>query len=156
MSIRIQIVTERWNPISASIRCGTRSWASHAEFVDTGLGTTFGARSFGGVKHRPCSKDHYSRVEQFTANAAPLLLTVERAYRWALTQDGKPYDYSAISGIALDRDWHDESRWFCSELIAVAFERIGFPLLSTRPSNQVYRITPRDLLLSRMLVYLQS
>lgn len=97
---------------------------------------------------RPCAKDHYSKVEQFTA------ANIEHAYEWALTQVGKGYDYSAIAGIALDRNWRDLSRWFCSELVAMAFEQVGSPILSTRPSASVWRITPRDLLLSRALIYL--
>lgn len=148
MPIRIQLVTEKWNPISAAIRYSTRSWPSHAEFVDVNAGTTFGARSSGGVRLRDCAKDHYSRVEQFTAEG------IEAAYKWALTQAGKKYDFSAIAGIALNRDWRDETRWFCSELVAASFEAVGNPLLSTRPSAQVWRITPRDLLLSRSLVYI--
>lgn len=146
--IRLQIVTEKWNPVSAAIRFTTRSWASHAEFVDVTAQVTLGARAAGGVKLRPCAKDHYSRVEQFTADG------ITAAYKWALTQAGKPYDFSAITGIALDRNLHDESRWFCSELVAVAFEKVGFPLLSTRPSDSSWRITPRDLLLSRSLTFL--
>lgn len=147
MTVRVQLVTERWNPISAAIRYSTRSWCSHAEFIIDGA-HTFGARSHGGVRHRLSAHDHYSRVEQFTAEG------IDEAYAWALSQAGKPYDYSAILGIALDRNWRDPKRWFCSELICAAFESAGAPLLSTRPSDAVYRITPRDLLLSSRLVYL--
>lgn len=147
--VRVQIVTEKWNPISAAIRFSTRSWASHAEFSIDGR-WTLGARSHGGVRTRLASIDHYSRIEQFAAPG------IEEAYKWALTQVGKPYDYSAILGIALDRDWHDESRWFCSELVCAAFEKAGYPLLSTRPSDKFYRITPRDLLLSRALTYWET
>jgi uncharacterized protein YycO len=146
--IRLQIVTERWNPISAAIRATTRSWASHAEFVDVDASKTLGSRSIGGVKIRPCSKDHYSKVEQFTAG------NITAAYEWAKRQIGKPYDFSAIAGIAFNRDWRNEARWFCSELVAAAFEAVGSPILSTRPSSAVYRITPRDLLLSRLIFYL--
>lgn len=148
MSIFVQIVTERYNPISAAIRFSTRSWASHAEFVDTdGYGdvaVTVGAR-WDGVKERISSQDHYSRIERFTADG------IDEAYEWARTQIGKPYDFSAILGMALNRNWRDEDRWFCSELVAAAFEHAGTPLLSTRQSVGVYRITPRDLLLSKSL-----
>ena len=156
MSIRVQLVTQRWNPVSAAIRYTTRSWASHAEFVNTITSQTFGARSIGGVKHRFSSRDHYSRVEQFTFNGDNSGEVVEAAYAWALTQNGKPYDFSAISGIAFDRNWHADEKWFCSELVAVAFEKAGYPILSTRPSDEVFRITPRDLLLSRELIWLES
>jgi len=150
MPVRVQIVTEKWNPVSAAIRFSTRSWASHAEFVDTDRGITLGARSIGGVKVRPYAKDRYSRVEQFTAKG------ILQAYEWARTQIGKPYDFSAIAGIAIDRNWRDETKWFCSELVAASFEHVGFPLLSTRPSAAVWRYTPRDLLLSRNLTFLNQ
>lgn len=151
MAIRIQVVTEKWNPISAAIRFSTRSWASHAEFIDTTARVTLGARSVGGVKYRLCEKDHYSRIEQFVVDKESDMLA---AWSWASTQVGKPYDFSAVSGIALDRNWHDESKWFCSELVVAAFEAVGYPLLSTRPSASVYRYTPRDLLLSRNIMYI--
>lgn len=150
MPVRVQIVTEKWNPISAAIRFSTRSWASHAEFIDTDREITVGARSIGGVRARPCAKDHYSRVEQFTAKG------ILQAYEWARTQIGKPYDFSAVAGIAVDRNWRDETKWFCSELIVASFEHVGFPLLSTRPSAAVWRYTPRDLLLSRHLTFLDK
>jgi uncharacterized protein YycO len=150
MPVRVQIVTEKWNPISAAIRFSTRSWASHAEFVDTDRGISLGARSAGGVKVRSCANDHYSRVEQFTAEG------ILQAYEWARTQIGKPYDFSAIAGIAVDRNWRDETKWFCSELLVASFEHVGFPLLSTRPSAAVWRYTPRDLLLSRNLTSLNQ
>lgn len=146
---QIQIVTNRWNPISMAIRFSTRSWASHVEFVDVERAATLGARH-DGVKERPYFIDHYSRIERFTAG------NIGHAYEWAATQIGKPYDYSAITGIAFDRNWHDESRWFCSELVVEAFVKISSPILSTRPSAMVWRITPRDLLLSRQLIYIGS
>lgn len=153
MAIRIQLVTVQWDPISAGIRFATRSWASHSEFIDTNAMTTFGAR-WDGVKKRPCRIDHYTRIEQFTA---PM---IEKAYEWALTQEGKPYDYAAIANIAagmiFPRNWRDESRWWCSELNAVAFEKVGAPILSTRPSAAESGITPRDELLSREIIYVGS
>jgi uncharacterized protein YycO len=140
----LQLVTERFDPISAAIRFSTRSCVSHAEFVDPATGSTFGARCTG-VKWRSAHASRsYTRVLRFSA------ASVDKAFEWALTQAGKSYDFSAIGGIALDRDWRDSRRWFCSELIAAAFEAAGSPLLN--PSANVWRITPRDLLLSMQLV----
>lgn len=173
MPIRIQVVTDRYNPISFGIRLGTGGEFSHAEFIDTEKHVTFGARFIGGVKFRPCDKDHYSKVEQFTAKG------IELAYEWALTQEGKPYDLGAVAaiklstiGIKIRRNWRDPGKWYCSELVARAFEMAGVPkgqwasatpenipgygmyaLLSTRPSAAFYFITPRDLPLSRSLDY---
>jgi uncharacterized protein YycO len=149
--IRLQVVTEKWDPISAAIRFKTDSWASHSEFIDTEARTTLGAR-YDGVKIRPCSKDHYSRIEQFTA------ANITHAYEWALTQVGKPYDFGAIANIAMGmmfpRNWRSQSRWWCSELNVVSFEKVGSPILSTRPSASESGLTPRDELLSRLIYYL--
>lgn len=35
----------------------------------------------------------------------------------AMTQLGKPYDFLAILGIGLKRDWQEDDKWVCSELI---------------------------------------
>jgi hypothetical protein len=66
----------------------------------------------------------------------------------AMTQIGKPYDWTAILGIVAHRDWREDDSWICSELVAWAFETAGSPLLNAKHLN---RITPRDLLLSPML-----
>ena len=70
------------------------------------------------------------------------------AVRWASDQIGKPYDWSAIYGMACRRDRHDPRAWFCSELIFEAFEVAGFPLLRAEALD---RITPRDLMMSEGL-----
>ena len=109
MSLAVQVVTERWNPVSASIRYITRSWASHTEFCDLATGETFGARYFGGVKERSAKHSrHYTNVERFTHPR------IEQAFKWALTQVGKPYDLTAIFGILADRNWREDDKWFCS------------------------------------------
>ena len=140
MKVLLQVVTDYRSPVSLAIRFATRSWASHAEFVLPD-GSTFGSHADGGVKARPYVADRYVRLERYTAP------NIEDAYAWALTQAGKKYDFSAIAGIALDRNWRSGDRWFCSELIAAAWEHTPIPLLS--PAADVSRITPRDLLLSK-------
>lgn len=60
----------------------------------------------------------------------------------AASQIGKPYDYTAILGLGLRRDWQEEDAWFCSELVAWAFQQGGSPLF--RP-EALYRITPQHL-----------
>jgi uncharacterized protein YycO len=51
------------------------------------------------------------------------------ALKWALTQIGKPYDWTAIYGMAFRRDWHEDSKWFCSEFVEGAFDAAGYPLV---------------------------
>lgn len=39
----------------------------------------------------------------------------------AASQIGKPYDYTALLGPGLHRDWQKDDAWFCSELGAWSF-----------------------------------
>lgn len=72
--------------------------------------------------------------------------TVDAAVEWAKLQVGKPYDWEAIWGMGLRRDWHKDDKWFCSELIEGAFDHVHWPLI--RDSGKLDRITPRDLTMS--------
>lgn len=60
----------------------------------------------------------------------------------ARTQLGKPYDVFGALGVGFRRNWQETDRWFCSELIAYAFQESGHPLF--RPES-LYRISPEDL-----------
>ena len=140
--VLLQLVTSWHDPVSLAIRVTTRSRVSHAEFLLPD-GSTLGAHAVGGVKLRPWRRDPDETVLRFTAPG------IDAAYQVALRQAGKPYDFLAIGGILLDRDWRDTRRWFCSELVAWAFERAGAPLLN--PDAPAWRITPRDLLLSQQI-----
>lgn len=60
----------------------------------------------------------------------------------AASQFGKPYDWSAVLGIALRRDWRQDDAWFCSELVAWAFEAAGEPLFR---EGTLRRVTPEHL-----------
>lgn len=60
----------------------------------------------------------------------------------ALSQIGKPYDLTALFGILSHRDWQEQDKWFCSELIAWAFDKGGFPLFR---KEAMHRVTPQHL-----------
>lgn len=160
MPIRIQIVTEKWNPISASIRFTTRGWASHCELIDTDRKITLGARSRsfrypGGLQIRESKYDHYSRIEQFVLNCDDSPRRLQLMWDWGYAHKGTPYNYSGCFGIATDLSVNNPKAMDCSQaLFAESWFGADFPLLSTRPSNLPWRITPRDLLLSRSLVYI--
>lgn len=136
--ISLYFSTETYDLASCLIRYVTRSPWSHVGFFKGGR--TFSAM-FDGVKWG----DMDEKANMLIINPPG----VEQAFEWALTQEGKPYDRSAIFGMALDRDWHDPRKWYCSELVAEAFEITGNPLFNI--NTQVYRITPRDILLSKAL-----
>lgn len=49
----------------------------------------------------------------------------------ARTQIGKPYDWGWVLGFFFrQRNWHDEQKWTCAELIAWACEKAGKPILA--------------------------
>ena len=60
----------------------------------------------------------------------------------ARSQTGKPYDLTALFGLLMHRDWQENDRWFCSELVAWAFCQGGSPLFR---QEAMHRITPQHL-----------
>jgi len=65
------------------------------------------------------------------------------ATTWLRAQVGKEYDYTALIGLPIDRDWQDPDKWFCSEYVAEALIKCGV----MRPKVKSSRITPKDLYL---------
>lgn len=125
---------------SRLIRWFTWSPYSHVDFV-LDNGKLLGAQTNGGVLVR--APDSYSKVLRVAVEAPDAVL------EYAQSQIGKPYDYSGIFGIILRSNWHRSKNWFCSELVAWSFQQAKHPLLRTENTS---RITPRDLLLSPLLV----
>lgn len=60
----------------------------------------------------------------------------------ARSQVGKPYDLTALFGLLMHRDWQEPDRWFCSELVAWAFDKAGSPLFRR---DAMHRVTPQHL-----------
>jgi uncharacterized protein YycO len=125
---------------SRLIRWDTFSWYSHAAF-ELEDGRQLGALSQGVVIAPPNPK---TIVHRFDVKG----LNMDAAFQAALSQQGKPYDWGAIIGLAIRRDWRDNGQWFCSELVAWACEQAGLVLLRTDHLN---RITPGELAMSPFL-----
>jgi hypothetical protein len=66
---------------------------------------------------------------------------------FALAQVGKKYDYAGITGFLVRKDIQKAERWFCSELVAAAFESAGAMLLRQPP----HKIDPGTLRSSPLL-----
>jgi hypothetical protein len=129
------------DPESEAIRWFSRGWCSHVDAVLPD-GSLLGAR-LDGVKIRPPDYAAFSQRETVCLTATPE--QEEAFYAFLHAQVGKGYDRLAIVAFAVRRDWRDDSKWFCSELIARALEVCGWlPKPLAHPANQ---ITPRDLLL---------
>ena len=127
--------------LSRLIRWRTWSEYSHAAWVFPD-GSVIEAWK-GGVTHAPSILAGHvpdTEVHLFTLD-----LTADQ--RWAIqdfliAQIGKPYDYTAILGLGLRRDWQEEDAWFCSELVAWAFQHAGEPLFR---AECLRRVTPQHL-----------
>lgn len=143
------MITLRFSTVPASatgflIRRFTWSDWSHVDVCfDGGL---LGAQ-MDGVKIRDLNYE--PKAKTLFLSTGILTEDQEKLFRqFLLDQLGKPYDFGAIAGFAIHRDWRDRSKWFCSELTAAAFEAAGAPLLR---ADNVDRISPRDLTLSPYL-----
>ena len=123
------------------IRAFTWSDFSHIDVVLPN-GKLFGALAKTGV----CEHDFgvYSAVKRFQVEVAD----EAKLFEILKSQEGKPYDWAGVIGLGLHRNWEDDDKWFCSELMAWAFKQAGTPLLN---ADDAFRITPRDLLLSPLL-----
>lgn len=135
------VFTNSHKPLAPIINLVTWSSFSHVAILSTDMLTvvhsTLGG---GGVKEIPvselldASKD-FTFIE-FSVNDAEAILAAARS------QIGKPYDWTALVGIPFHRDWQEADSWFCSELVAWAFQEGGTPLFL---SEEVHRIVPRHL-----------
>ena len=129
--------TSSWS--SQLIRWATWSPYSHVDLLLPG-GWLLGATATHGVSVRPQVAERGLR--RFEVDAPDAVLEA------ALSQRGRPYDWTGVLGWGVRRPWQRQDAWFCSELIAWAFEAAGQPLLR---AQDLWRITPRDLLLSPLL-----
>lgn len=127
--------------LAKAIQIHTWSWTTHVGLVMPD-GSILSSDFPRGVHVRPFHPGDYKRVERYEVPHAD-----GKVLEAALSQIGKPYDFMGALGIGLNRRWHDENKWFCSELVAWAFMQANTPLLGGNPA----RITPRDLLLSPYL-----
>jgi len=130
--------------LSKAISFGERDgWPTHCEAVLPD-GSMLGAHLDGGVEIRPAGYDKATLVRELIVDL-PTMSGMDVLWLSFLhNQVGKPYDITAIAGLALDRDWREDDSWFCSELVAAALEYSGYmPTLSSANNH----ISPRDLLL---------
>jgi hypothetical protein len=69
---------------------------------------------------------------------------IEAAIAFGEAQDGKPYDFLGAIGIPFLKsdDWHDDSKWWCSEHNFALVVAGGVTMLDPDEKN---RVTPNDL-----------
>lgn len=112
--MRSLIFTRAHNSLAdLAIRAFEGGSASHVG-IRVGDTVTHSAWLQGGVK-RQCMAEFLDG--RMAVQEIPLSLpNPEAADAWLNEQIGKPYDWTALLGFVLWRDWSDDDRWYCSEL----------------------------------------
>jgi uncharacterized protein YycO len=123
---------------SWAIRFFTWSPWSHCVIVEDaehGIDSTF---AHGGVRRRLLSDilAECSRAVQVEVRAPDEAAALD----FARLQLGKPYDWTAIVGFIVQRNWAEPDAWFCNELAEASLVAGGRP----RWRSDLNRITPRD------------
>lgn len=106
--------------ISKTIDWFSAGRVSHADLVMPNH-TLLGARSDGGVKERP--GDYLGNIKRWVFSKEVSREQAFEVYKFAYQQLDKGYDHLAIFAFAINRNWREEDRWFCSELVAAALEK---------------------------------
>lgn len=136
--IDLLFCTNPSNPLSWLIRAGSWSRWSHVAIVDGDF--VIEAIALRGVVRTPLA----TRQQQDPSwSISPLpCMDAQAVIDAAVSQIGKPYDYTGVLGIGLHRDWQQSDSWFCSELVAWSFAQGGSALFRENASR---RVTPQDL-----------
>ena len=124
--------------MSAVIRAFTFSRWSHVAIIDGD--DVIEATALHGVCRTPVV-DAINRAKRGEVVEFPAI-DPDRIIAAAAGQIGKPYDYTALIGLGLRRDWQEADSWFCSELVAWAFQHAGEPLFR---AECLRRVTPQHL-----------
>lgn len=132
-TVRLLFSTTHW-PLSAVIRVATWSWWSHVALVDGD--SVIEAVAVHGVRRGPLGNS-MTRAADFALVDLPCR-DPAAVLAAAASQIEKPYDYTALIGLALRRDWQQDDAWFCSELVAWAFDAAGQPLVRPEFRRRVY------------------
>ncbi|WP_339079021.1 YiiX/YebB-like N1pC/P60 family cysteine hydrolase [Pseudomonas sp. TMP9] len=126
------------HPFSGLIRAATWSRWSHVSLVAGGH--VIEAVALEGV--RQVSKDYaIQRASAFSLVDLPAR-NPQAIIDAARSQLGKPYDWTAVAGLGLHREWQEDDSWFCSELVAWAADQAGEPWFRL---EALRRITPQHL-----------
>lgn len=133
------LFTRRRLPVSLLIRAFTWSQWSHVEIIDGQ--DLIGAEMMKGVtvtrlSHRLEISSRAAVVEVPCANPQAVIDAIR-------SQLGKKYDFLGLLGLVTrQRNWQQATDWFCSELVAWAFDAGGAPLFR---ADSAYRITPQHI-----------
>lgn len=130
--VTVQFTIRKFNPISWLIRWAiprsrfALAMSSHC-LIDAG-DTIYEANMLHGVRaaDRATALDGLTVVRTIKYNVPD----IERGMTWLKAQVGKPYDWRGGLGLGLSpyREWEDDDRWFCFELVAGMLQASGRPV----------------------------
>jgi uncharacterized protein YycO len=122
------------------IRAVTWSDYAHVGFYDRSTGNVIDSR----MKNKGVTEYSYEKLKlEYPRIIMRSFPEVPReALAIARSQIGKGYDWTALFGIGLHRDWQEDDKWFCSELVAWACAQAGKPIIN----KETYRVVPQDVL----------
>lgn len=126
------------SPMGAVIRAATWSRWSHVALVAGDA--VIEAAPFYGVRQVTLD-DAIGRARETALVELPAR-NPQRIIGAARSQLGKPYDWTAVLGLGLRRDWQERDAWFCSELIAWSAAEAGEPWYRC---ESLRRVTPQHL-----------
>lgn len=119
------------------IRLWTFSKWSHVAVLVDGFSVIDSTAKYGGV--RITSKEFFKSTHEFEVYDIELP-DEEAAITFLFSQIGKKYDWTSIFGMIFQRNWQEDDKWFCSELLEAACVKGG----KQRFRDEVYRITPHQ------------
>lgn len=127
-------------PASKLIRSVTWSQYSHVGFYDRSTGNVIDSR----MKNKGVTEYSFEKLKlEYPRIIMRSFPEVPReALAIARSQIGKGYDWTALLGIGLHRDWQEDDKWFCSELVAWVCAQAGNPIIN----KETYRVVPQDVL----------
>lgn len=128
-------------PLSPIIRVVTRGRWSHVALMSD-ANTVLEATGAHGVGKTPLESLIARSTEYCVVEVNVPRGTFAKLKKAGETQLGKKYDWWGILGLSLNRDWQDDTDWWCSEYVAWMFEKANFPLIR---AEAVHRVTPEDL-----------
>ena len=135
MTVKILVCSDK-HFASWVIRIGTMSKWSHVGIAfgdvvfDTMLKTGVNIQSLTEFKSK------HTHIEEIEID----IPDESAAYDFALAQIGKKYDWTALVGMVIQRNWQETDSWFCSELVEAIIKAGG----KQRFRSDVSRITPHQ------------
>ncbi len=126
--------TKQDGAISSAIRGFDSSLGSHVGCESPWMPGIVIDTSFKHKGVRAFYRDEWLKHNLLVESVSVPLKDEKVAAEWLVSHIGKPYDHSAILGIALLRNWESEDKFYCSELAILACLRGGCAI-RTRPAE---------------------